>query len=113
MPTQMMKSAEAFIHPRDEKGAQLRSRAASRTGSGLWSGSSKSGSLVSHMYGYCCTVVVAAMGAVVVVFSFDVPIETSEGALLNLEPAYTRDPLVNVGSYYPLLSIPAAYSKIV
>ena len=88
MPTQMMKSAEAFIHPRDEKGAQLRSRAASRTGSGLWSGSSKSGSLVSHMYGYVWTVVVAAKGAAeafVVAFSLVVPREVSEGALLNLD----------------------------
>ena len=80
-----MKSIDAFIHPREENGAQLRSRAASRTGSGLWSASSRSGSLVSQRYGYCCTVVVVATGAVVVVFSFDVPSEASEGALLNLD----------------------------
>lgn len=86
IPATMSTSADALIHPLDENGAQLRSSAASRTGSGLWSGSSRSGSFVSHMYGYCCTVVVAAIGTwEAVVFSFVVPIDASEGALLNLE----------------------------
>ena len=54
------------------------------------------------MKGYCCTVVVAANGAaeaVVVAFSFVVPRDVSEGALLNLELAYPREPLVSWGSY--------------
>ena len=101
MPAQMRKSAEAFIHPRDEKGAQLRSRAASRTGSGLWRGSSRSGSRASHMYGYCCTVVVAARGAVVLVvaFSLVVPNDVSDGALLKREFAYALGSVDMVGLY--------------
>ena len=56
---------------------------------------------MSHKYGYCCTVVVPANGAVVLVvaFSLVVPMEVSEGALLNLEPGYAREPLDSVGSY--------------
>ena len=55
------------------------------------------------MKGYCCTVVVAANGAaeaVVVAFSFVVPRDVSEGALLNLEFVYAREPFVNWGSYW-------------
>lgn len=42
------------------------------------------------------------MGAEVVVFSFEVPIEASEGALLNRDCVYcvyTREPLFSCGSY--------------
>lgn len=82
-PNERIKRADAFSQPRAENIVHEFSSAASRIGSGLCNGSSKSGSFVSHKCGGTWDVLVVGAGNI---FSLDVTIDVSDGgAVLNLE----------------------------